>query len=72
MEPTYYIGLDVPKRIISWCLKDGGGAIHAEGTILATRLDLDHWMKPPPQPCLLLRTLIRAVKRECHSTKVAM
>jgi hypothetical protein len=37
----YYIGLDVHKRIISYCVKDSGGTIHAEDTIPATRFDLD-------------------------------
>jgi transposase len=50
METMYYIGLDVHKRKISYCVKDGSGAIHAEGTIPATRYDLDHWMKTLPQP----------------------
>jgi len=46
----YYIGLDVHKRKISYCVKDGGGRIHAEGSISATRLELDHWMRSLPQP----------------------
>jgi len=46
----YYIGLDVQKRTISYCVKDGSGAIHAEGTIPATRFGLDRWMKTLPQP----------------------
>jgi hypothetical protein len=46
----YYIGLDVHKRTISYCVKDGSGHIHAEGTIPATRFDLDRWMKTLPQP----------------------
>ena len=50
MEPMYYIGLDVHKRIVSYCVKDGSGAMHAEGAIPATRFDLDHWMKTLPQP----------------------
>jgi hypothetical protein len=36
----YYIGLDVHKGTISYCVKDGSGTIHAEGTIPATRFDL--------------------------------
>jgi hypothetical protein len=40
----YYIGLDVHKRKISYCVED------SSGTISATRLDLDHWMKTLPQP----------------------
>jgi hypothetical protein len=50
MQSMYYIGLDVHKRTISYCLKDGSGKIHAEGTIPATRFDLDHWMRTLPQP----------------------
>jgi len=46
----YYIGLDVHKRTIRYCVKDGSGAIHAQGTIPATRFDLDRWMKTLPQP----------------------
>jgi transposase len=50
MQTMYYIGLDVHKRTISYCLKDGSGTIHAEGTIPATRFDLDRWLKTLPQP----------------------
>src|ERR1700675_3203190 len=50
MENMYYIGLDVHKRKISYCVKDGSGKIYAEGLLSATRLDLDHWMKTLPQP----------------------
>ena len=50
MEPMYYIGLDVHKRKISYCVKDSIGKIHAEGWIPATRFDLDRWMKTLPQP----------------------
>ena len=50
MEPMYYIGLDVHKQKISYCAKDVGGKIYAEGRIPATRLDLNRWMKTLPQP----------------------
>jgi transposase len=50
MQSMYYIGLDVHKKTISYCVKDGSGRIHAEGTIPATRSDLDFWMKTLPQP----------------------
>src|SRR6202011_4487933 len=50
MQPMYYIGLDVHKRKISYCVKDSSGKIHTEGSIAATRVDLDHWMKKLPQP----------------------
>jgi hypothetical protein len=50
MQSMYYIGVDVHKRTISYCVNDGSGAIHAEGTLPATRFDLDPWMKTLPQP----------------------
>ena len=50
MGPMYYIGLDVHKRTISYCVKDSSGKIHAAGSIPATRLDLDRWLKALPQP----------------------
>jgi transposase len=50
MEPMYYIGLDVHKRKISYCVKDSSGKIHSEGSIPAARIDLDLWMKTLPQP----------------------
>jgi predicted NBD/HSP70 family sugar kinase len=37
MEPMYYIGLDVYKRNISYCVKDFSGKVCAEGSIPATR-----------------------------------
>jgi transposase len=46
----YYIGLDVHKQKISYCVKDSSGRIHSEGWIAATRYDLDCWMKNLPQP----------------------
>ena len=45
MQPMYYIGLDVHKRTISYCVKDTSGTIHAQGTIPATRFHLDQWMR---------------------------
>jgi len=42
--------LDVHKRKISYCVKDSGGKVYAEGSLPATRMDLDLWMKTLPQP----------------------
>ena len=50
MQGMYYIGLDVHKRTISYCVKDVIGKIFCEGKIPATRLDLDRWMRTLPQP----------------------
>ena len=46
----YYIGLDVHKKTISYCVKDVSGQVHREGQIGATRRELDGWMKTLPQP----------------------
>ncbi len=46
----YYIGLDVHKKTISFCLKDASGQIHRQGTMGATRHELDVWMATLPQP----------------------
>ena len=46
----YYIGLDVHKKTISYCVKDVSGRIQQEGKVGSTRRDLDCWMKTLPQP----------------------
>src|SRR5260370_6053808 len=46
----YYIGLDVHKRTISYCVKDAAGHVHQEGKIGSTRRELDPWIKTLPQP----------------------
>ena len=50
MDIMYYIGLDVHKKTISYCVKDASGQVHQEGKIGATRRELDSWMKTLPQP----------------------
>jgi hypothetical protein len=45
----YYIGLDVHKKTISYCVKDASGQVHREGTIGATRNELDCWVRTLPQ-----------------------
>jgi transposase len=46
----YYIGLDVHKKTISYCIKAASGQVHGEGKIAATRDELDRWIKILPQP----------------------
>ena len=46
----YYIGLDIHKKIIAYCVKHGGGEVHSQGVVNATRTALDGWMKALPQP----------------------
>jgi transposase len=49
----YYIGLDVHKKTISYCVKDAAGRVHQEGKIGSTRRELDSWIKTLPQPRMI-------------------
>jgi len=49
----YYIGLDVHKKTISYCVKDAAGCVHQEGKIGSTRRELDAWIKTLPQPRMI-------------------
>src|SRR5580692_3803597 len=46
----YYIGLDVHKKTIAFCIKRADGEVHREGTVNATRQELDNWLKALRQP----------------------
>jgi hypothetical protein len=37
----HFIGLDIHKKTISYCVKDVSGTVLSEGTIAATRAQLD-------------------------------
>jgi transposase len=49
----YFIGLDVHKKTISYCVKDAAGRAHAEGKIGSTRQQLDAWLRTLPQPRMI-------------------
>ena len=40
----YFIGLDVHKKTISYCVKDAAGRVHQEGKIGST-LGPDRWIR---------------------------
>jgi transposase len=46
----YFIGLDVHKKTISYCVKDAAGRVHQEGKIGSTRRELGGWIRTMPQP----------------------
>ncbi|MGA7522038.1 MAG: transposase [Acidobacteriaceae bacterium] len=46
----YYIGLDLHKKTISYCVKDAAGCVYQEGKIGSTRNELDAWIRTLPQP----------------------
>ena len=55
MESMYYIGLDVHKKTISYCIKDRSGQVLQEGKIAATRGEMDtaltsHFCKAGAKP----------------------
>jgi transposase len=52
-ETMYYIGLDVHKKTISYCVKDAAGCVHGEGKIGSTRRDLDTWVRTLSQPRMM-------------------
>jgi len=49
-ETMYYIGLDVHKKTISFCVKDAAGCVLQQGKIGSSRLELDTWIRTLPQP----------------------
>jgi transposase len=50
MSELYYIGLDVHKKTISYCIKKKDGTIVARGTIEATRAALTAWASSINRP----------------------
>jgi transposase len=46
----YFVGLDVHKQVIAYCVKTVDGTIVTEGKIPATRKALDEWVKSLPGP----------------------
>ena len=49
----YFIGLDVHKETISYCVKDAAGRVYQEGKIGSTRRELDAWIRTMPQPRMI-------------------
>jgi transposase len=49
-ETMYFIGLDVHKKSISYCVKDAAGRVYQEGKIGSSRGELDVWIRTMPQP----------------------
>ena len=50
MKETYYIGLDVHKQSVSYCVKTASGEILQEGKLAARREDLRAWAAAQPKP----------------------
>ena len=43
MNTTHYIGFDVHKKTISFCVKTAAGEIVEEGSMLARRAEVRQW-----------------------------
>src|ERR1700691_2496243 len=50
MNVIHYIGLDVHKKTVSYCIKTAAGQIVKEGTVGAERSVLRSWARSLPQP----------------------
>ena len=50
MNNLHYIGFDVHKKAISFCVKTAAGEIVEEGSVLAQREALRQWASALPQP----------------------
>lgn len=46
----YYIGMDVHKKKISYCIKTQSGEIVEQGDVVASRASLNQWVLRLPQP----------------------
>ena len=50
MNAIYYIGLDIHKKTIAYCVKKIDGTLIRQGTICAERKALQHWQSELPGP----------------------
>ncbi len=50
MKERYYVGLDVHKRTISYCVKEAGGQVVREGRVAARRAALKSWAESLDRP----------------------
>jgi len=50
MKIMHYVGLDIHKKTISYCVKLADGTIVKEGNIVANRASLDQWRVELPEP----------------------
>src|SRR5882762_1891226 len=50
MNNLHYIGFDVHKKTISFCVKTAAGEIVEEGVVPAQRVGLRQWASARPQP----------------------
>ncbi|HEX4604294.1 MAG TPA: IS110 family transposase [Candidatus Angelobacter sp.] len=78
MEIMHYIGLDIHKKTISFCIKLADGTLVREGELAASRATLDGWMAGLPRPwtaameaTLFTSWVYEHLKPHAHEVKVA-
>ncbi len=78
MATMHYVGMDVHKKTIAYCVKTKGGSLRGEGTIDATRAGIDEWMETLHKPwsCAMEATLFTGwiydhIKPHAREVKVA-
>ena len=52
MMNMHYVGLDIHKKTISYCVRQADGSIVQEGSLAASRQALNVWMDEVPKPCM--------------------
>ena len=53
MDIMHYIGLDIHKKIIAYCVKSHDGTIYCQGKIAANRKALSQWLETLPHPRMI-------------------
>ena len=53
MDTMHYIGLDIHKKIIAYCVKRHDGTIHCQGKIAANRKAMSQWLETLPHPRMI-------------------
>ena len=78
MINMHYIGLDIHKKIIAFCIKTANGGLVERATMPATRKALGEWMARLPQPwtvameaTLFTGWIYDFLKPHAHAVKVA-
>lgn len=50
MSILYYVGLDIHKKLIAYCIKTVDGRLVAQGEVAANRKSLGEWANGLPGP----------------------
>jgi len=50
MKRYYYVGLDIHKKMIAYCVKRADGTVVDEGKVRATRAGLTAWLATVKRP----------------------